>query len=98
MHCVECGTENPTGKKFCSQCGCDLFYRCNKCGSENLRVSKFCGDCGEEQHPKAHEGDHSAKGEHLPAGGEKRHLTVLFSDLVDSTAIAARLGPEEWHI
>jgi class 3 adenylate cyclase len=31
------------------------------------------------------------------AGGERRHLTVLFSDLVGSTAIAAQLDPEEWR-
>jgi class 3 adenylate cyclase/tetratricopeptide (TPR) repeat protein len=29
--------------------------------------------------------------------GERRHLTVLFCDLVGSTAIAARLDPEEWR-
>jgi class 3 adenylate cyclase len=29
--------------------------------------------------------------------GERRHLTVLFSDLVGSTAIAAQLDPEEWR-
>jgi len=29
--------------------------------------------------------------------GERRHLTVLFSDLVDSTSIAAQLDPEEWR-
>ena len=29
--------------------------------------------------------------------GERRHLTVLFCDLVGSTGIAARLDPEEWH-
>jgi len=29
--------------------------------------------------------------------GERRHLTVLFCDLVNSTEIAARLDPEEWH-
>jgi class 3 adenylate cyclase len=29
--------------------------------------------------------------------GERRHVTVLFSDLVDSTAIAAELDPEEWR-
>ena len=29
--------------------------------------------------------------------GERRHLTVLFSDLVDSTEIASRLDPEEWR-
>jgi class 3 adenylate cyclase len=32
-----------------------------------------------------------------PAGGERRHLTVLFCDLVGSTEIAARLDPEEWR-
>ena len=29
--------------------------------------------------------------------GERRHLTVLFYDLVGSTEIAARLDPEEWR-
>jgi len=31
------------------------------------------------------------------AGGERRHLTVLFCDLVGSTGLAARLDPEEWR-
>lgn len=31
------------------------------------------------------------------AKGERRHITVLFSDLVDSTGIAAGLDPEEWR-
>ena len=30
-----------------------------------------------------------------PAGAERRQLTVLFCDLVDSNALAARLDPEE---
>ncbi|MGD0291783.1 MAG: adenylate/guanylate cyclase domain-containing protein [Candidatus Binataceae bacterium] len=29
--------------------------------------------------------------------GERRHLTVLFCDLVGSTAIASRLDPEQWR-
>ena len=29
--------------------------------------------------------------------GERRHLTVLFCDLVNSTAIESHLDPEEWH-
>jgi class 3 adenylate cyclase/tetratricopeptide (TPR) repeat protein len=29
--------------------------------------------------------------------GERRHLTVLFCDLVNSTEIAAQLDPEEWR-
>jgi class 3 adenylate cyclase/pimeloyl-ACP methyl ester carboxylesterase/energy-coupling factor transporter ATP-binding protein EcfA2 len=30
-----------------------------------------------------------------PAGAERRHLTVMFADLVGSTALSARLDPEE---
>ena len=30
------------------------------------------------------------------AAGERRHVTVMFCDLVDSTGIAARLDAEEW--
>jgi class 3 adenylate cyclase/predicted ATPase len=33
----------------------------------------------------------------MQAGGERRHLTVLFCDLVGSTEIAAQLDPEEWR-
>jgi class 3 adenylate cyclase len=29
--------------------------------------------------------------------GERRHLTVMFCDLVDSTGISAKLDPEEWR-
>jgi class 3 adenylate cyclase/tetratricopeptide (TPR) repeat protein len=29
--------------------------------------------------------------------GERRHLTVLFCDLMGSTELAAQLDPEEWH-
>jgi class 3 adenylate cyclase len=33
----------------------------------------------------------------LEAAGERRHVTVMFCDLVDSTGIAARLDAEEWR-
>ena len=32
-----------------------------------------------------------------PTGGERRHLTVMFCDVVDSTAMSARLDAEEWR-
>src|SRR5215469_11441227 len=31
------------------------------------------------------------------AAGERRYLTVMFCDLVDSTGIAAKLDAEEWR-
>jgi class 3 adenylate cyclase len=33
----------------------------------------------------------------LLAAGERRHLTVMFCDLADSTGIASRLDAEEWR-
>ena len=33
----------------------------------------------------------------IAAAGERRYLTVMFCDLVDSTGIAARLDAEEWR-
>jgi hypothetical protein len=39
-----------------------------------------------------------ATGQPIPeAVGERRHVTVMFCDLVDSTGIAARLDAEEWR-
>ena len=39
--------------------------------------------------------EHGAQ--HEAPEGERRHLTVLFSDLVGSTEIASHLDPEEWR-
>ena len=33
----------------------------------------------------------------IGAGGERRYLTVMFCDLVGSTAISAQLDAEEWR-
>jgi class 3 adenylate cyclase/predicted ATPase len=37
------------------------------------------------------------RAEPRPADGERRQLTVLFCDLVDSTALSSRLDPEDWR-
>jgi class 3 adenylate cyclase/predicted ATPase len=33
----------------------------------------------------------------IATAGERRHITVMFCDLVDSTGISAKLDPEEWR-
>ena len=98
MRCSKCGTEGIAGKKFCAECGTPLGVRCSKCGSQCLSGAKFCADCGtslnvavsarvlERPPPKKYE-----------STGERRHLTVMFCDLVGSTEISARLDPEEWR-
>jgi class 3 adenylate cyclase/predicted ATPase len=52
--------------------------------------------------PPANEADQtahvkSASAEPRPPDAERRQLTVLFCDLVDSTVLASRLDPEEWR-
>jgi class 3 adenylate cyclase len=75
--------------------------RCSSCGSENPEGKRFCGDCGVPISDLSKETEDCR-----PYGigvaqrefeGERRHLTILFSDLVNSTQIAAQLDPEDWH-
>jgi class 3 adenylate cyclase len=98
MLCAKCKTENPDGLKFCNECGAAFQMLCASCGFENAPAAKFCGKCGAPLNAPA-----SAPVSATPpvqireVVGERRHLTVLFCDLVGSTAIAAQLDPEEWR-
>jgi class 3 adenylate cyclase/tetratricopeptide (TPR) repeat protein len=96
--CPGCGAENPPGFKFCGQCGAALAAG----GSPGPPPAP--GD-----RPGARPADPSPKSytpEHLSAKilrsraameGERKQVTVLFCDLVGSTSIAERLGPEVMH-
>src|SRR5262249_8117257 len=116
MRCKKCGSENPTGKRFCGDCGEPLGYRCAQCGSENPPGKKFCGDCGAPlsvdsaarvspsrttiAEPKAATETQLAAAptqDSTTVDGERRHLTVLAGELVNSAEISVRLDPEEWR-
>jgi class 3 adenylate cyclase len=62
--------------------------RCTQCGSANSVRAKFCGECGaalaEQPAPVA-----------TGFGAERRQLTVMFCDLVDSTNLSTRVDPED---
>jgi Double zinc ribbon len=96
MGCSKCGTDNREGRKFCAHCGAPMTVTCAKCGASNQPEEKFCGDCGVGL-PEATASKPSDEKPIGAAGGERRHLTVLFCDLVGSTEIAAQLDPEEWR-
>ena len=46
MRCESCGTENPTGQRFCGHCGAALALICGSCGATNQPSQKYCGACG----------------------------------------------------
>jgi predicted amidophosphoribosyltransferase len=94
MCCSKCGSDNPDHKRFCGDCGSPLANRCSKCGADNPPAKRFCGDCGVALSVPA--AAVAARGR-IVASGERRHLTVLFCDLVGSTGIAAQLDPEDWR-
>src|SRR5882762_4932759 len=98
MLCSKCGFENPAGKKFCFECGTGLLTRCSRCRADNPPAAKFCGECGAPFDSSVGTPvSETESARRSDVSGERRHLTVLFCDLVGSTGIAAQLDPEEWR-
>jgi class 3 adenylate cyclase/predicted ATPase len=65
--------------------------RCSKCHTGNPAAAKFCLECGSPI-----EGTASSRTPPVgPAGAERRQLTCLFCDLVNSVGLSERLDPEE---
>jgi class 3 adenylate cyclase len=100
MRCRSCDHDNRADRRFCAECGALLAASCGACGAANEPGEKFCGGCGARL-PPVTPAPGAAPPTPEPAGalpaGERRQLTVLFSDLVGSTEIAARLDAEEWR-
>jgi class 3 adenylate cyclase/tetratricopeptide (TPR) repeat protein len=97
MGCLSCQRAAPQGKGFCIDCGTPLPTSCRSCGATIPSTAKFCCDCGF----KIAEGAAPATQPFAPRGAglglsaERRHVTVMFCDLVGSTALSARIDPED---
>lgn len=59
---------------------------CTQCGSEGGDDARFCGSCGTAL---------AARAAVPRVDGERRHVTVMFCDLVGSTALSEQLDPED---
>jgi class 3 adenylate cyclase/tetratricopeptide (TPR) repeat protein len=92
MICGSCGTENPAGRKFCTECGASLAPVCPSCGASLEGTEKFCGECG------AALGTLPAE---VPApvpatpAAERRLVSVLFADLVGFTSASESRDAED---
>src|SRR5262252_886201 len=71
----------------------ELIYGQRLAADEDGRVLVWMGE--EEPLAASHTRAASLAVEPRPADAERRQLTVLFCDLVDSTALAGQLDPEE---
>lgn len=65
--------------------------RCGHCHFDNPEGFRFCGQCGQALSRPAEKMSADAPGLH----GERRTITILFSDLSSYTTLCERLDPEE---
>jgi class 3 adenylate cyclase/tetratricopeptide (TPR) repeat protein len=112
MTCPQCQQDNPPGSNFCRNCGARLITVCTSCGTELPPDSRFCNRCGtpvggrEPVAPPALASPASYTPRHIAERiltsksaleGERKQVTVLFCDIVESSRLAERLDPEAMH-
>jgi class 3 adenylate cyclase len=109
MKCPRCQHENPIGMKFCGQCAASLASTCPSCGAANPPENKFCGQCAAPfpitpttkfAAPDSYTPKHLAEKiltSKAALEGERKLVTVLFCDLVNSTSLAELIGAEAMH-
>jgi class 3 adenylate cyclase/tetratricopeptide (TPR) repeat protein len=107
MHCPRCGFENPEGMKFCGQCASPLGRRCPQCGFDNPPGFAFCGQCATPltaapsmaaPSPQTYTPAHLVEKiltSKTALEGERKQVTVLFTDLKGSMELLSDRDPEE---
>ena len=84
MKCPKCQADNPLEALFCMKCGAKLERKCSHCDTEFPEDALFCMKCGNRLVPQAATVDGSQ--EEIALEAERRQLTVMFCDLVDSSS------------
>ena len=109
MKCPKCESDSREGVKFCEDCGERLEFECPSCKTKIPLGKKFCGECGYNLKHAKEVSEHKSGTDTLSGRpttkisasdvhsieGERKHVTVLFSDLIGYTTMSERLDPEE---
>ncbi len=97
--CPNCGSGIAADSRFCPQCGTPQALSCAACGYANAPGSRFCAQCGTKLGEAAAAAPApapaAAAAPRAAGAAERRQLTVMFCDLVGSTALSTRLDPED---
>jgi class 3 adenylate cyclase len=100
LQCPGCSVELPEGSNFCGKCGAALPRACPKCGSGVPPEDSFCSECGARVPARTIASSppivaSASPGNETGSAAERRQLTIMFCDLVGSTALSIRLDPED---
>jgi class 3 adenylate cyclase/predicted ATPase len=112
MKCKNCSYINSDDAVVCDKCGSQLLNLCPNCGTANLLDAKYCKECGKRLiaghsldqnnaipalRKTTRQKSHETTQEHSPSVfGERKSITILFTDIVGSTTLAEGLDPEDW--
>ena len=113
MRCPHCQHETRERARFCGTCGASLdsIVTCPRCSALQPRGQQFCDSCGESLSPggdapatprdtRAYTPRHLTEKILTTRGaleGERKQVSVLFVDVVDSMRLANGIDAEDWH-
>ena len=112
MQCANCQADNLDEGRFCTNCGAALFLVCPSCNLPYQIQTGKCEMCGHQLtaainlavplFARSLRGDLKPLTSHFHGlntlfEGERKHITVLFADIVNSSRMIAGIDPEEAH-
>jgi predicted ATPase/class 3 adenylate cyclase len=98
MHCHACRSAMDAGDRFCASCGAPAQQSiCAECGNPNHRDNAFCTHCRHALGREKTTNRVVAQATHVAEAppGERKFVTILRADLVQSTSLIAELEPEQ---
>src|SRR5258705_8668130 len=96
MHCKKGGANVPDGRNFGGACGTAFPGVGAPWGHATPPQARFCSDCGSSIDLSLATKSTGSRETLAPAApAERRQLTVMFCDMVGSSALSTRLDPEE---
>ncbi len=90
-YCKSCKRKVSGNYDQCPDCNQPLYIQCQHCNSVAQADAKFCSQCG----TKLTQSLVANLQEDLQLSTERRHITVMFCDLVGSTGLSTLLDPED---
>ena len=91
MYCTSCKQQIPDHLAACPACNKPDQIECQQCKAKLSADAVFCSQCGTKLNKRAVP---KVKGSRA-LQTQRRHLTVMFCDLVGSTGLSTQIDPED---